>query len=64
MKKTDEIYLAVRYVEMICVGFFIFGFLWYGTEILNLSTPQFLMLYGGTGAILCEIIARLFKKKR
>jgi hypothetical protein len=57
-------YLIFRYLEIICVGAFIFGFLWNGTEVLNLTTPQFLMLYGGTGAVVCEILARVFSKKK
>jgi len=57
-------YLAARYIEIVCIALFIFGFLWNGTEVLNLTTPQFLMLYGGLGAILCEILARIFSKKK
>ena len=57
-------YLAARFIEIICIGAFIFGFLWNGTEVLNLTTPQFMMLYGGTGAVVSEILARLFKKKQ
>ena len=57
-------YLAARYVECFCIAMFIFGFLWNGTEVLNLTTPQFLMLYGGGGAVLCEILARLFTRKK
>ena len=57
-------YLASRYVECFCIAMFIFGFLWNGTEVLNLTTPQFLMLYGGGGAVLCEILARLFTRKK
>ncbi len=57
-------YLAMRYLEIICVAIFIFGFLWNGTEVLNLTTPQFLMLYGGMGAVICEILARIFSKKK
>jgi predicted acyltransferase len=61
-------YLAARYLEILCISLFIFGFLWNGTEMMNLTTPQFLMLYGGSGAVICEALARLFmrfsKKKR
>lgn len=56
-------YLAMRYVQIICIGAFVFGALWEGTIIMNLSTPQFLMVYGGVGAVLSEVLARLFKKK-
>lgn len=55
-------YLAFRYIEGICIAVFIFGFLWEGTELLKLSLPEFMMLYGGTGAILSEGLARLFLK--
>ena len=67
MNNTEEVntkYLATRYIEIFCIGLFVFGFLWNGTEILNLTTPQFLMLYGGSGAVLTEILARLFSKKK
>lgn len=57
-------YLAARYLEILCISLFIFGFLWNGTEMMNLTTPQFLMLYGGAGAVICEILARLFSKKK
>lgn len=57
-------YLAFRYLEIICIGAFIFGFLWNGTEVMQLTTPQFMMLYGGAGAVVCEILARVFSKKK
>jgi len=56
-------YIIARYIQMICIGAFFFGLLWEGTIVINLNTPQFLMLYGATGAIVSEIIARIFKKK-
>ena len=57
-------YLVFRYLEIICIGAFVFGFLWNGTEVMKLTTPQFMMLYGGTGAVICEILARVFSKKK
>jgi hypothetical protein len=66
-KMSEEInvkYLAFRYIEIICAGAFIFGFLWNGTETLKLTISQFLMLYGGLGAVICEVLARLFSKKK
>ena len=63
-EETNIKYLAVRYIECFCIALFIFGFLWNGTEILNLTTPQFLMLYGGFGAVISEILARIFNKKK
>ena len=59
---TNTKYIVMRYIQMICIGAFIFGGLWEGTIEFNLTTPQFLMLYGGSGALLSEILARLFKK--
>jgi hypothetical protein len=59
---TKNAYLAFRYIEGICIAVFVFGFLWEGTEILKLSLPEFMMLYGGVGAILSEGLARLFHK--
>lgn len=62
----DEIvkssYTVIRYIEGICIAVFVFGFLWNGTEILQLSFPEFMMLYGGTGAVVSEAVARLFLK--
>ena len=60
--KTN-IYLGVRFVEMICIGIAVFGGLWKGTEVLSLDTPEFMMVYGGAGALISEVVARLFKKK-
>lgn len=64
MEEENIKYLAMRYVELLCIAVFIFGLLWNGTEVLNLTTPQFLMLYGGTGAIISEVLARVFHKKK
>lgn len=67
MNKEDEPntkYLIARYIEGLCIAIFVFGVLWNGTEVLKLSTPQFLMLYGGLGAVICELLARLFSKKK
>lgn len=63
-EETDIKYLAMRYIECFCIALFIFGFLWNGTEILNLTTPQFIMLYSGSGAVISEILARLFIRKK
>ena len=62
MEKND-VYIGIRYIEIICIAVFVFGFLWNGTDILDLTFPQFMMLYGGTGAILSEAIARVLSKK-
>ena len=59
-ENTRNAYLAFRYIEGICIAVFVFGFLWHGTEVLKLTLPQFMMLYGGTGAALSELLARLF----
>jgi len=59
----DIKYIAIRYIEMICIGVCIFGALWEGTIRFNLTTPQFFMIYGGAGAIITEALARIFKKK-
>ena len=60
--KTN-IYYGIRFVQMVCIGFVLFGALWKGTDILNLDTPEFMMVYGGAGALISEIVARVFKKK-
>ena len=56
-------YLAIRYIEGICIAAFVFGFLWHGTDILQLTFPQFLMLYGGSGAVISECVARLLHRQ-
>lgn len=55
-------YVGVRMVELICVAAFLFGLLWQGADTLKLTVPQFLMLYGGAGAVVCEAMARALKK--
>jgi len=57
----DYKYVAVRFIQLISIGAFIFGTLWEGTIRFNFSTPQFLMVYGITGAVISEALARLFK---
>ena len=57
-------YVISRVIEILCIGAFIFGFLWNGTEVMNLTTPQFMMLYGGAGAVISEVVARIIKKKQ
>ena len=56
-------YLAMRYIQILCIGAFVFGALWEGTIVMNLNTPQFLMVYGASGAVISEGMARVFKKK-
>ena len=55
-------YVVMRYIQILCIGAFVFGALWEGTIRFNLSTPQFLMVYGGTGAVISEVLARMFKR--
>jgi hypothetical protein len=57
-------YLAARYIEIVCIAVFVFGFLWNGTEVMKLTTSQFMMLYGGVGAVACEAFSRIFSKKK
>ena len=57
-------YVATRLIELICIAAVIFGALWEGTELFNLSLPQFLMLYGAMGAVVSELLARLLGKKK
>lgn len=55
-------YVIIRLVQLLCIGAFVFGALWEGTIVMNLTTPQFLMVYGGVGAVISEVIARFFKR--
>jgi hypothetical protein len=49
-------------IELICVAAFLFGLLWQGADTLRLTVPQFMMLYGGVGAVVCEAMARLLNR--
>ena len=60
--KTN-IYYSIRYIQVLCIGVAVFGGLWKGTEVMNLDTPEFMIVYGGAGALISEIVARVFKKK-
>ena len=61
----DELsYSITRLIECFCIALFIFGILWNTTELLKLTTPQFMILYGGVGALVTEIIARMLSKKK
>jgi len=56
-------YVGLRIIEVLCIAVFVFGFLWEGTEILKLSLPQFMMLYGGMGAVISEMFSRFINRK-
>ena len=60
--KTN-VYYGIRFLQIIFIGVAVFGALWEGTERFNMTTPQFMMLYGAIGATISEVMARLFKKK-
>jgi hypothetical protein len=59
----EEMYLGIRIIEIISIAVFIFGSLWTGTDILQLTFPQFMMLYGAIGAAVSEIIARILHRQ-
>lgn len=61
--EKEDVYISLRIVECICIGVFTFGLLWEGAEVLKLSTPEFMMLYGGIGAFISEVLARIFHKQ-
>lgn len=56
-------YIWIRIIECFCFAIAIFGVLWEGTERLQLTFPQFMMLYGVIGAIVSEILARFFQRR-
>lgn len=56
--------VVIRLIECFCIALFIFGMLWNATEILKLTMPQFMMLYGGVGALVTEMVARILSKKK
>ena len=63
LETKTNIYYGIRFIQVLCIGVFTFGLLWQGTETFNMNTPQFMMVYGGAGAVISEVVARLFKKK-
>jgi len=62
-KQNTNIYYGIRFIQVLCIGVAVFGGLWKGTEVMNLDTPEFMIVYGGAGALISEIVARVFKKK-
>jgi len=62
-ENVKNVYIAFRYIEGICIAVFIFGFLWEGTELLKLTLPEFMMLYGASGAVISEFLARIIHKQ-
>ena len=56
-KKTA--YVSIRVLELIFAAVMVLGAMWEGAEILTLSVPQFMILYGIIGTIACEASARL-----
>ena len=62
-ESKQNAYVASRIIECLSIAVFVFGFLWEGTEVLNLSMPEFMMLYGGTGAVISELLSRLFLRR-
>ena len=63
VETKTNIYYGIRFVQMLCIGVAVFGALWKGTEVLSLDTPEFMIVYGGSGALISEVVARIFKKK-
>ena len=55
-------YIGVRMLELLFAAALVFGMMWQGTETFRLSVPQFLMLYGGVGTLVCEVTARALNK--
>jgi len=60
----NSLYVGARYIQIFCIAIFVFGLLWEGTEILKLTFPEFMMLYGGSGAVIMEAFTRIFAKKK
>ena len=59
----SELYIYLRLGEAFCLVVFLFGFMWNASEYLNLTLPQYMMLYGGSGALLIESVVQIIKKK-
>jgi len=51
-------YVAIRMLELVFGAAFFFGIMWSGVGTISLTMPQFLALYGGAGALICELFAR------
>lgn len=62
-KKQKKIaYIGIRMLEVVFIAMFILGIMWSGANVLNLTVPQFLMLYGAVGAGTCEVTAQGLKR--
>lgn len=57
MSKKNK-YISIRMLELVFGAAFFFGIMWTGVGEIELSVPEFLTLYGGAGALICEILAR------
>ena len=62
-EEKKSVYLIIRYIEGLCIAVFVFGLLWNGTDVLKLSFSQFMILYGGMGAVISEVLARIIYKQ-
>ena len=75
--KFDEYYryvvLGLRSLQMVCIGCFVTGPIWASSDLLLNTvligvpvTPLsvLLMLYGGVGAVVNEVLIRFFNRKR
>lgn len=62
-EKASDLYIGLRFLEIVCIVVFMFGFMWHTSEVYELTLQQWMMLYGGSGALLIEAVVRIIKKK-
>jgi hypothetical protein len=55
--------VGVRFIEFVSVTVLVFGLMWKGSDVLKLSLPDFMILYGAVGAVISELTARLLGRK-
>jgi len=70
---SKYVVLGLRSLQMVCIGGFVTGAIWASSDLLINTvlvevpvTPLsvLLMLYGGVGALVNEVLIRLFNRKR
>ena len=55
--------VGLRITQAICVAAFVFGLMWEGSIGMELRLSQFLVLYGGIGALVSEALVRILMAK-
>lgn len=64
MDETNRRYVIIflRFVELLSISVFILGAMWQGADMMKLSLPQFMMLYGLITAVASELAVRVAQR--